>query len=111
MPVGQFLSAQITSRPQRVAFRAERFFVSNGGTAGGAGDWVINDISIGNRSQFAQSGQLPGDMFSNASIDSFVSFETAQTAMDIVMVVTYVGANISPASAPFYGGIIGTSAV
>ena len=52
-------------------------------TAGGAADWIVNDIKIGNRSQFSQAGDVPGDMFANTSIDSFVTFETAQTAMDV----------------------------
>ena len=105
------VSAQITSRPQRVAFRPERVMISNGGTAFGSADWIVNDISIGNRSQFAQSGQVPGDMFAINAVDSFISFETAQTAMDIVMTVTYVGANVDPGSCPFYGSILGTSAL
>lgn len=112
-PVPQNSTAQITSRPQRIAFRPERVFVSSGGFASGgtqqASDWIINDITIGNRSQFAQSGALPGDMFAHDAIDSFVTFETAQTAMDIVMIVTYQGA--SEGGIPFYGAIIGTSAV
>ena len=112
-PVPQNSTAQITSRPQRVAFRPERVFVSSGGVdAGGApltaADWIINDITIGNRSQFAQSGALPGDMFSNVAIDSFVTFETAQTAMDVVMIVTYQGP--VEGGIPFYGSIIGTAA-
>ena len=105
------VSAQITSRPQRVAFRPERVMISNGGTTGGAADWIVNDISIGNRSQFAQSGQVPGDMFAINAVDSFISFETAQTAMDIVMTVTYVGLNVDPGSCAFYGSILGTSAL
>ena len=105
--IGQ--SAQITSRPQRVAFRPERVFISAGPTGEGANAWLVNDIKIGNRSQFSQSGYIPGDMFANVSIDSFVSFETAQTAMDIVMVVTYNGA--SSDGQPFFGAIIGTAAV
>ena len=55
---------------------------------------IINDVTIGNRSQFAQSGALPGDMFANNSIDSFVTFETAQTAMDVTMIVTYIGLDV-----------------
>ena len=105
-PIPAGSSAQITSRPQRVAFRPERVFVSD--TGGGAANWVINDITIGNRSQFAQAGPLPGDMFSNVAIDSFVTFETAQTAMDITMIVTY---NAAEGSSVFYGAIIGTAAV
>jgi hypothetical protein len=105
-------STQITSRPQRVAFRPERVFVSSFGTAlggGGAADWTINDIKIGNRSQFSQAGDVPGDMFATTSIDSFVTFETAQTAMDVVLIATYNGPIES--GIPFYGSIVGTAAV
>jgi len=110
-PVPQNSTAQITSRPQRVAFRPERVFVSASDVGGGgsAANWIINDITIGNRSQFAQSGALPGDMFATQAIDSFVTFETAQTAMDVVMIVTYQGA--TEGGTPFYGSIIGTAAV
>jgi hypothetical protein len=110
-PVPPNLTANITSRPQRVAFRPERVFVSAAdiGGSGSAANWIINDITIGNRSQFAQSGALPGDMFSNVAIDSFVTFETAQTAMDVTMVVTYQGG--TEGGTPFYGSIIGTAAV
>jgi hypothetical protein len=109
VPIG--LTAQITSRPQRVAFRPERVFVSaaDTGGSGSAANWIINDITIGNRSQFAQSGALPGDMFATQAIDSFVTFETAQTAMDVVMIVTYQGA--TEGGTPFYGSIIGTAAI
>ena len=109
VPIG--LTAQITSRPQRVAFRPERVFVSDADVGGGgtAANWIINDITIGNRSQFAQSGALPGDMFAAQAIDSFVTFETAQTAMDVVMIVTYQGA--TEGGTPFYGSIIGTAAI
>ncbi len=102
-------SAQITARPQRVAFRPERVFISSAGTTGGAADWIVNDIKIGNRSQFSQSGDIPGDMFATNAIDGFVSFETAQTAMDVVMVVTYIGSNES--GVPFYASIVGTAAI
>lgn len=104
---------QITSRPQRPAYRPERFFVSPpvGGDPLGetASSWIINDITIGNKSQYAQAGQLPGDMFSSTAIDSFVSFDTVQTAMDVVVVTTYIGT--SSAAVKFVGGMLGTSAV
>ena len=105
-------STQITARPQRVAFRPERVFVSSYGTSlggGGAADWTINDIKIGNRSQFSQAGDVPGDMFATTSIDSFVTFETAQTAMDVVLIATYNG--VIESGIPFYGSIVGTAAV
>ncbi len=102
-------SAQITGRPQRVAMVMQRYVISNAGTSGGAADWIVNDIKIGNRSQFAQSGDVPGDMFATNAIDTFVRFETAQTAMDVVVVVTYIGLNES--GVPFFSAFVGTSAV
>ena len=106
----------ITSRPQRPAYRPERMFVSgpivtNSGlaTGEGASAWLIQDISIGNKSQFAQAGAIPGDIFANLSIDSFVSFDTVQTAMDVTVTVSYVGTSESAVS--FFGGMLGTSAV
>jgi hypothetical protein len=120
-------SAKITARPQRVAFRPERFFVSDSGSVNkgswwkrlwpwysapqskGASDWIINDILIGHRSQFAQSGDIPADMFRSNAIDSFVSFETAQTAMDVSVVATYIGSN--PKGEVFYASMVGTAAV
>jgi len=97
-------SAQITSRPQAVAFRPERIII--GGTPG---SWIVNDVKVGNRSQFAQSGDVPGEMFAATTIDGFVSMETVQTAMDFVMVVTFVGDNQD--GAQFVCGVLGTAAV
>jgi len=109
VPILPTQSAQITGRPQAPAWRCERFVISNAGTAGGAADWIVNDIKIGNRSQFVQSGDVPGDMFATNAIDTYVSFETAQTAMDVVVVVTYIGMNES--GVPFYASMVGTAAL
>lgn len=117
-------SAEIKARPQRMAFRPERVFISGADPAykapwwkrmwpwyskpehNGAADWLVNDIKIGGRSQFSQAGDIPGDMFGTTAIDSFVSFETAQLGMDVVIVVTYIGA--CPKGHRFYGAMIGT---
>ena len=109
VPILPTQSAQITGRPQTVVFAINRFLISNAGTAGGAADWIVNDIKIGNRSQFVQSGDVPGDLFAVNAIDTFVRFDTAQTAMDVVVVVTYIGLN--ECGAPFFGAMVGTAAV
>lgn len=109
VPILPTQSAQITGRPQAMVFRVERFIISNAGTSGGAADWIVNDIKIGNQSQFVQSGDVPGDMFATNTIDAFVSFRTAQTAMDVVVVCTYIGMNES--GVPFYASMLGTAAV
>jgi hypothetical protein len=133
---------KVTARPQTVAFRPRRLFVSSyaapaprglamrilwalfgrilmwsrlrslrasgavslTGPISGADFWEIHDITIGNRSQLCAPGKLPGGMFSSNAADSFISFETAQTAMDITLIVSYVG----PLDrAQFVGAIIG----
>jgi hypothetical protein len=109
VPILPTQSAQITGRPQTLVFKIGRFVISNAGTAGGAADWIVNDIKIGNRSQFVQSGDVPGDLFATNAIDTFVRFDAAQTAMDVVVVVTYIGLNES--GAPFFGAMVGTAAV
>ena len=109
VPILPTQSAQITGRPQVLVFKIGRFMISNAGTAGGCADWIVNDIKIGNRSQFVQSGDVPGDMFASNAIDTFVRFEAAQTAMDVVVCVTYIGLNES--GCPFFGAMCGTAAV
>ena len=109
VPILPTQSAQITGRPQTLVYKIGRFVISNAGTAGGAADWIVNDIKIGNRSQFVQSGDVPGDMFATNAIDTFVRFASAQTAMDVVVVVTYIGLNES--GCPFFGAMVGTAAV
>ena len=101
-------SAMITVRAQRRAFRPQRMFVSAAGTSGGAADWIVNDIKIAGQSQFAQAGDLPGDMFATSSIDSFVKFDVAKPLEDVQVVVTYIGTN--PQGAPFYASLVGPRA-
>jgi hypothetical protein len=109
VPILPTQSAQITGRPQCLVFKIGRFVISNAGTAGGSADWIVNDLKIGNVSQFVQSGDVPGDMFATNAIDTFVRFAPAQTAMDVVVVVTYIGLNES--GCPFFGAMVGTAAV
>jgi len=97
-------SATITARPQNVAYRPERIIV--GGTPS---NWTINDIKVGNRSQLSQAGELPGEAFANTAIDTFVSFETVQTAMDFVVQVTFIGT--ASAGEQFKAAVFGTAAI
>lgn len=78
-------TAAIHARPQD-PFRPERIIIG-----GDPGDWIINDIKVGMRSQLAQSGDIPGLVFSATSRGTEISFETVQIAMDFCLVVTYVG--------------------
>ena len=62
--------------------------IEGAGTAGGAADWIVNDIRIDGTSQFKMSGAVPGDMFASNAIDSFVKF---QPGTQIELLVTYIG--------------------
>lgn len=92
-------SAQVTSRPQQTAFRPERLIIG-----GKPEDWIVNDVKIKGRSQFNQSGDVPGEMFSSGAIDCFLRMEAVGVGMDFQIVVTYIGER----QAPFVCGVIGT---
>ena len=56
VPIEPSQSAQITVRPQCEEFTPTHFVT-------GVDDFMINDIRIGNRSQFPQSGDIPSEAF------------------------------------------------
>lgn len=95
-------SATVTARPQSVAYRPEKMIV--GGTPA---DWLIDDIKVGNRSQFAQAGSIPAEAFASNALGNEVAFETVQTAMDFVVQVTYLGT--SSTGDQFRSVVFGTS--
>ena len=105
VPILPGQSVQIAARAQTSDFRCERFMISNSGTPGGAADWIVNDIKIGNRSQFAQSGDIPGSMFATNTVDAFVAFETVRATMDVAVIVTYVGP--VEVGVPFFASMVG----
>jgi len=74
---------QLIARPQVSAFRVESIDIRN------PERWIIEDIYIGNCSQFASSGPIPGE----ALVKMKLKLETVQTAMDFRMVVRYAGSD------------------
>lgn len=96
-------SEVITFRPQ-VLFRATRLIVPDII----APYFTIDDIKIGNASQFAASGAVPASAFGeavNASGKPNLVMKTAQVSQDIVMTVT----NRSGAAAQFRAALFGDS--
>lgn len=84
--------AQVVARPQSSAFRAERILIS----PAIAPYFRINNIRVGNRSQFMQSGGVDAMVFASDRSppdDLRIQFETCQTAMDFVFDITYTGAD------------------
>lgn len=100
-------SAEITSRPQDVGFRPERIVIG-----GAPGDWVVNDVKIGTRSQFSQSGDVPGEAFAYdaSGVDGEpglrLKMDVVPSGCEVRILVTYVGK--APAGAPFVSTMLGT---
>lgn len=77
-------SASITARPQIAAYRPERIVVANSI----ASNFVMNDIKVGNTSQFVQAGSIPAEAFIQGAFGVEMRMDTVQTAMDFVFQVT-----------------------
>jgi hypothetical protein len=78
-------------RANALAYRIERVVL------GDCEDWHVHDVCVGGRSQLTNKGDspeedgFPGAVLSPDAVDCFLSFETTQTAMDLVFDVSYVG--------------------
>jgi hypothetical protein len=95
--------AEIIVRPQTCAFRPEDFAIH-----GDRSRWMVHDIKIGGRSQFAgHRGPALGGEFGPGGICEHLRLETLQTAMDLALVVEYVGPEAE--GEVFEATIVGTS--
>lgn len=83
----------ITARVQNAPFQIEHLEIDDAGTAGGAADWIIEDLRINGRTQFVQPGAIPGDMFSTSALDSFITLEACEAGSAIEIDVLYIGLN------------------
>lgn len=72
-------TANITSNPQNV-FRPERFVVPSDI----AFDFGLVDLKVGNESQLVSGGEVPCAVFSEVSIDTNVSFKTAEVGNQLI---------------------------
>lgn len=97
-PVAAGAQAQITTRPQ-VLYRPERLVVP----ASIAPFFTIDDIRVGNRSQFPSAEPLPAEMFTQQADAVTLRLDTVNPAIDLILVVT----NISNAAQDFRAGFIG----
>jgi len=78
---------RVVVRPQVIAYRPEDIAIH-----GDRSHWMVHDIIVGNRSQFAaKRSPAAGTEFGPGGILEHMKLETAQTAMDITLVVEYVG--------------------
>jgi hypothetical protein len=94
-------TANITQRPQEL-FRPERIVIP----AAIAASFLVNDIKVGNRSQFLSSGALPAATFSETSFGVRLLLDTCQVAMDLALNVTNVSAGAVRFLATMLGRVV-----
>jgi len=93
----------VVARPQYLVFRPEDIAIHDDRAR-----WVVHDILVGGRSQFAQKrGPAPGTEFGPGGILEHLRLETCQTAMDFALVVEYVGPEVD--GEVFEATIVGTA--
>lgn len=93
----------VIARPQFLTYRPEDFAIHGDRTR-----WIVHDIRIGNVSQFAaKRGPAAGTEFGPGGILEHLRLETLGTAMDLVLVVEYVGPD--PEGEIFEATVVGTA--
>ena len=97
--VGAGLGANISANPQQL-FRPERFVIP----ASLAPSFTIQDIKVGNVSQFPNAGDIPGEVFAQNSFDDGIRFDTVNPAINLQVSCT----NITGGSLTFRGAFKGT---
>lgn len=95
-------AATIPAAPQNL-FRPERLVIPSDICF----DFGVQDIKVGNQSQFAQSVEVPAAVFSEVSIDTNVTFDTAEVGNQISILVRNKG---SEDDLEFTAAAIGTIA-
>ena len=93
-------TSTITSRPQ-VTFRPDRLVIP----ATIAAAFLIADLKIGNKSQFANSTALPAEVFTQGAFGVRLKLDTAQISQDVVIQAQ----NISLGALRFLAALIGPS--
>lgn len=78
---------EVIVRPQTCVYRVENLAIH-----GDPSRWVVHDIKVGNRSQFAaKHGPTRGTEFGVGGILEQMKLETLHTAMDFSIIAEYVG--------------------
>lgn len=94
-------AALIPAAPQNL-FRPERLIIPSDI----AFDFGVRDVKVGNQSQLVQSVEIPGALFTEVSIDTHVTFDTAEVGNQISVDVR----NKTAGTINFSAGSIGTIA-
>lgn len=99
--IGAGATVQVPSAPQAL-FRPERLVIPSDI----AFDFGIADIKVGNTSQLVQAAEVPGAIFTEVSIDTDVTFDTAEIGNQ----VSVNARNKSGGAIEFTAALLGTIA-
>ena len=93
LPIWSGHEAKISGSSHIVARPEEPFLTKKIVICGEPSRWVVEDILVGNRSQLANKGDIPGEAFSllGSDLRLYLALDTIQTAMDFKLCVRYVG--------------------
>ena len=91
----------IPTTPQNL-FRPERLVIPSDI----AFDIGVTDVKVGNQSQFVETSEVPGSLFSEVAINTGVTFDTAEIGNQISVQIR----NKSLADTEFTAGFVGTIA-
>lgn len=94
-------TATIPTTPQNL-FRPERLVIPSDI----AFDIGVTDVKVGNQSQFVETSEVPGSLFSEVAINTGVTFDTAEIGNQISVALR----NKSLADVEFTAGFVGTIA-
>ena len=98
--IATLATTNVTLRPQDL-WRIQRVSVPSNI----AFDLVFNDIKVGQKSQFVDSGELPCASFSEVAVGNPILLDTANVGNTVILETT----NISGATRTFRAGIFGTA--
>jgi len=105
-PLRPTVKTTITARVQGASFQVHRLEIEDSDTAGGPADWIVEDLRINGKTQFAQPGPIPGDLFATTAVGTFVKLETCAAGNAIEIDMNYIGLN--PQGAIFAARFEGT---
>jgi hypothetical protein len=100
--------ANVSDKPQ-CTFRPERLVLPTQIEASPVNNpFVVNDIKVGNRSQFVNATGIPANTFFGDTVGVTLACDTASNGMDIILVVTNTD---SSATHDFRAALLGQAAL
>jgi hypothetical protein len=91
----------VVTRPQ-ILFRPTRLVVPSAV----APAFTIDDIKVGNKSQFVAAGPVPAEAFSQTAFSTPLKIDTAQISMDLIVQATNISAAPADFRASFFGDAV-----